>query len=733
MRPLIAHSSPTDGLPDQPLFDAVDGVEAHSANVARRAGEFAAAFGSERVAEWLGWWHDAGKVAPDVQAYLHGETGAKTGPDHSSAGMLAAADLGVLWPLAFNIAGHHGGLSDQDALRSRIERKRGEARVVEALAAARPLLAGHAAKPEGVPPFVTDEHAAELWLRMLHSALVDADCLDTEAFRDPAAAALRARDGDLAPLWDALSAAQEARIAGASGDVNAARAEVYRACVAAADGPPGVYRLTVPTGGGKTLSALAFALRHALRHGQRRVVVALPYTSIIEQNADVYRALFAGVNPDAVLEHHSAAPPPDEEDGPAEVRARLAAETWDAPVVVTTTVQLFESLFARHNGRLRKLHRIARSVVVLDEVQTLPVRLLDPTLSVLAALARDYGTTVLLCTATPPALATRDGFAGFEAVTEVAPDPAGLFRRLARVEYTVAAEPWTWAQAAAEVAGAAQVLVVLNTKRDALALLDALGGAGSGPGTPDVLHLSTLLCGAHRRSVLADVRERLRDGRPVRLVSTQVVEAGVDLDFPLVMRARGPLDRIIQAAGRCNREGRMARGRVVVFEPAEGHLPPGEYRTATDLLQTVLGETGTPDFDDPDLVERYFRRLYDTLHRDPAGVQDLRRRLLFEQTAAAYRLIEDDAVPVAVPYGDAADVLRRIERAGYATRADFRALQPVLVSLREREHQTAVRDLLCEPVAEGVWRWLGAYDAPAEGGGRGLVWDIPTYSDTCVI
>ncbi len=719
--PLIAHS----GRPPQPLFDDAPEISAHAPGVATLARDFAAAFGSEAVAEWLGWWHDAGKVAPDVQAYLNDEAATPPGPDHSSAGMLAA--LEVLEPLAFNAAGHHGGLADHGRLKDRIERKRDEPRIRTALEAARPLLAGRAPEvgPGDVPSYARSGHASELWLRMLHSALVDADCLDTERFFEPDVAALREREGDLAPLWEALRADQERLMDSATGDVNAARAEVYHACIAAAKKPPGVYRLTVPTGGGKTRSAMAFALQHALGYGQRRVVVALPYTSIIEQNADVYRAVFGD---EAVLEHHSASPGREEagKASESELRARLTAQNWDAPVIVTTTVQLLESLFANRNSRIRKLHRLARSVIVLDEVQTLPIRLLAPTLDVLRTLVRDYGVTVLLCTATPPALADRDGFAGFEHVEEIVADPLDLFRRLKRVEYTIEPEPWTWEQAADAMEAEPQALAVLNTKKDALALLDHL------PTEDGLFHLSTLLCGAHRRAVLADVRRRLREGEPVRLVSTQVVEAGVDLDFPLVLRALGPLDRIIQAAGRCNREGKRDVGRVVVFRPAEGGLPPGEYRAGAEKVGHLLREDPGLDFDDPAVVERYFRLLYAQRDTDRDGVQRLRAGLNFEQTARAYRLIEDEGVPVVVEYGPEQDridaLLKRLRGKGVAKSKDFRDLQPFLVSLRTDEHERAQRDGLCIEIVPDVWKWTGEYHST-----RGLVWDIPTNADTCVV
>lgn len=728
----VAHSPPTPGSPFQPLFDDDGEIVAHARAVAERTSEFAAAFGSERAAEWLGWWHDAGKVAPDVQAYVRGETDEKKGKDHSSAGMLAALDLGEMQPLAHNVAGHHGGLLDEQNdgthnLKSRIERKRGEVRVTDALAVARPLLAplAPAVTLADLPLFVRDAHSSELWLRMLHSALVDADWLDTEAFMSPDVAAARPDAGpSIGVLWERLRNAQDARTSEPT-PVNVARAEVYQACLNAAVLPQGVFTLTVPTGGGKTLSSMAFALRHAAEHGLRRVIVALPYTSIIEQNAAVYRDVLGDA---AVLEHHSARPLPQtaaEED--AEVPARLAAENWDAPVVVTTTVQLLESLFANRNDRLRKLHRIAGSVVILDEAQTLPPHLLVPTLDVLRALVRDYGVTLVLSTATPPALAARDGFPGFEQVTPIIADPADLANRLRRVRYDLKTEaPWSWDRVAKKVRREPRVLCIVNTKPNTSDLLDRLPA--------DTLHLSTALCPAHRRAVLADVHRRLEAGDPCRLVSTQVVEAGVDLDFPVVFRAVGPLDRIVQAAGRCNREGLLtdasgeaALGRVVVFEPEEGGLPPGAYRLGTVETRLMLAETPGLDLASPDTCLRYFARLYGLSDLDKRTIQAHRAHLRFEQTAAAYRLMDEDQVDVVVDYEDGHARLAKVEKQRFPSRRDRRALQAVSVSLRQPDLERALREGAAAEVGDGLYRWDRAYDDR-----RGLTWDIPFLRQTVV-
>lgn len=735
LRDLIAHSAPEEGGPPQTLYD-------HAKNVAEMAAEFAAPFDSEAFARWLGWWHDAGKAHPDIQAYLQGKGESK---DHSSVGMLEAAEDFQL--LAHNIAGHHGGLANQQDLKDRIRRKREEARIIEALDIAQPLIRERAPSlgPDHLPAFLQNAQSEkeakrryDFWLRMLHSALVDADCLDTERHFNPEQFAERSADVSLEELWERFDADQQALLDGADDTpVNRRRQAVYEAAVERATDSPGFFSMTVPTGGGKTRSAMAFGLQHALAHGKRRVVVALPYTSIIEQNADVYRAIFGdGV----VLEHHSAvrerANPDVQPDAESVERwRRLAAQNWDAPVVVTTTVQLLESLFANHNGRLRKLHRLAESVVVLDEVQTLLPRLLEATLDGLGELVEHYGATVLLCTATQPALTARPDapdFPGLEDVTEIVPDPTALYRDLKRVTYDVQVDaPWTWDDVAEALLDERQAMAVLNTIDDAAAVLDAL------PDDDATLHLSTRLCGAHRRRVLAEVRRRLDAGKPIRLVATQVVEAGVDISFPRVLRALGPLDSIIQAAGRCNREGERDTGQVTVFEPAEGGTPPGAYRTGRDITRQLFTHAPDLDLHDPQWPRRYFERLYDSRNLDADDVQQLRAEFQFATVAERYRLIADDTTPVVVDYGEGWDILddvvTKAEHASFVHREGWRRLQPYTVSLYEHALEEATRQGHARELIPdlGLWRWDGGYDSGSLHtggiqGGRGLHADGPS-------
>lgn len=719
--------------------DGPQTLRSHLEGVAQRAETFAAAFGGAPFGRWLGYWHDAGKVAPDVQAYLRGETDAARGPDHSSAGMLEAWES--LPFLAVVIGGHHSGLDDRDRVKQRVEDKRQEARVAEAHALAERLFDGAVSEPTvgDLPEFLRAGPRGEqgrrlaFWQRMLHSALVDADRLDSEAHGSPDVAAVREQAAPpLTDLRDALERDQQRLIDNATDTrVNRVRAEVYRACLTAAEEQAGFFSLTVPTGGGKTRSVLAFALRHALRHGQRRVVVTLPFTTIIEQNAEEYRQILGRA---AVVEHHSAIqdrPAQKNEDADElDRKLTLAAENWDAPVVVTTTVQLFESLFARNNARLRKLHRLARSVIVLDEAQTLPPDLLIPTLEALRFLVEDYGCTVVFCTATQPAFRQSYGdpdhgpyFAGFD-IHEITPNPDHVYRELRRVNYDVQTERvWTWAEVAAEMRTAPRALAVVNTIADAHALFEQVNH-------PAAFHLSTRQCPAHRRRVLAEVRRRLKAGEPVYLVSTQVVEAGVDVSFPLVLRALGPLDSLIQAAGRCNREGENPDGgRVVVFRPAEGKMPPGAYRAGTQQTEKLMEEARRREQDFADLLHTselpplYFRHLYPTQNLDRHDIQTKAKKQSFREIASLYRLIED-TVSVVVPYNpeddlqvaqERDDILRCIEATGEVWRSDWRALQPCTVSLRHDLHERAVEEGLCYEAAPGLWRWTGRYDGDLQG------------------
>lgn len=730
MEQFYAHTPVDDG----PWHDLVEHLE----RTAERARENGDKFGAGELVYLAGLWHDIGKFNPKFQRYLRDCEAAKRAGKDAPAKGIPHAPYGARFareafpPLIQVIYGHHAGLNETEYVKARLEEPWLWEAYDEVLDLTRKHLEGFGA-PENLAALLSDpprdELQREFFLRMVFSALVDADFLDTETHFEKENAARRQISTALAEMWEVLRRDQAERFArpetlSSETAVDRVRAEVYEACVDAAAVPQGVFCLSVPTGGGKTRSGLAFALKHAKEHGLDRVIVAAPYTSIIDQTADVYRGIFEGLGDEVVLEHHSAArqeQPEERATDPVEaeklherlVSARLAAQNWEAPLVVTTTVQLFESLLANRTSKCRKLHNVAKSVIVLDEVQTLPLGLLKPILSVLRELVRRYEVSVVLCTATQPALDEQSQYLeGFDDVRDIVPEDeaAELFRSMKRVRYDIWEEEWDWEEVARRVTEAADsagaALVVLNSRRDALAVLGAIGN-----GRPGLFHLSTLLCGAHRREVLAEVRRRLKAKEPCLLVSTQVVEAGVDLSFPVVFRAMGPLDRIVQAAGRCNREGELpGDGRVVVFRPREGRMPRGAYERAFDQSEILLRKG--VDLHKPEIFREYFSALYQIGPTDEKGIQELRKRLNYPEVAREFRLIDDDTVPVVVEYDEEArQLIKRIRRAGVLRRGDHRRLQPYVVGLKKWEfedNEWLTEDLLQE--SDGVKLWMGTYD-----------------------
>ncbi|HEX7119807.1 MAG TPA: CRISPR-associated helicase Cas3' [Longimicrobiales bacterium] len=687
---VYAHTVP--GAPEQAWEPLAD----HLRNVAELAQTFADAFQSGDWGYITGLWHDLGKYRPEFQARLRGE---RIHAPHSGVGAALAASRGGLgMAVAFAIAGHHTGLAnraaqgDSDArpLRERIAENAPTLKRLRQLIP-RELIDYPLPPPPAylIPPSRTGrserESAArrtDFWTRLLFSALIDADRLATEGFYDPAKRRF-GRDYDSLP---SLRERLEAYLDRFHPDtpVNRIRAEILQACRTRADQPTGIFTLTVPTGGGKTLSSLAFALRHAEKHGLRRVIVVVPYTTILEQNARVYRDALGDHN---VIEHHSNIDEAGrlEHDTEAEIRRQLACENWDAPIIVTTNVQFFESLFSNLPSRCRKLHNIVRSVILIDEAQTLPVRFLNSALDAMRELAAHYGCSFVLMTATQPALARRDSLpCGLENSDEIVPDTRGLARALDRVRVhwpDPDAPPVGYDELAARIADHERVLAIVHRRRDARELAQKL--------PPDHrFHLSALMCPAHRLKTLSVVRDRLSAGKPCRLVATQLVEAGVDIDFPVVYRALAGLDSLAQAAGRCNREGRlMVRGRAekgdfFVFR-AETTPPPGTLLKGLESTEALLGRYGPRlSFTDPDMLEEYFRILYAKCETDPEGVQIERAQFNFANVARKVRLIEDGySQPVVVPWRDAHKRVRAFESA--PSRETQRALQPFLVQISE--------------------------------------------------
>jgi CRISPR-associated endonuclease/helicase Cas3 len=690
-------------------------LDEHLRAVGEMAAELARNFGGSEWARLAGLWHDLGKYRPGFQTYIRKANDPDAhielrvaGKDktHSTAGAIHAIESlklshgagGALAAraLAYLIASHHAGLYDwQSANGGRFDlcdrlfsadggySADAQREHQEALAAAASeiLGAGQGFNPiaalKTLPGLQENPLGFALAVRMLFSCLVDADFLDTERFLQPEKFSARADVPSIAHLtaaFDAFTAERDARLAanGLAGTrVNQIRAAVLAQCRAKAALPPGLFSLEVPTGGGKTFSSLAFALAHARAHGKRRIVYAIPYTSIIEQTADEFRKVFASLGESAVIEHHSQAESDPKNENAA---SRLACENWDAPLIVTTNVQLFESLFAARTSRCRKLHNLVDSVIVLDEAQQLPPQFLQPVLDVLNLLVAHYGVTVVLCTATQPVLESTDYFdaarnlRGLPRPTPIIEGADALFERLKRVHVRL---PHDWDDRttlpalAAELAARDCVLAIVDRKRDARELHSLLP-AGA-------IHLSGSMCGAHRADRIDEIKRRLAgrrngtDQRPLHVVSTQLVEAGVDLDFPVVYRALAGLDSIAQAAGRCNREGLLDRGEVVVFlPPQEPHA--GLLRKAADASRSVLH--AHPDEPlTPALFRRYFQHFYANCDLDQRGIVDLLRAnsrdlaVKFRTTAREFRFIDEDTVPVIVLYrgqGGADDTVDRL-------------------------------------------------------------------------
>lgn len=656
-------------------------VAEHLAGTAVLCREYAEAFGAGADGELAALLHDLGKCTEGFQNRLLHD-----GPvvDHATAGAAACAMRGNLYAAAC-VAGHHTGLPDvgnprtdqpgDATLCGRIKKGNEEQSLLccgESGVTLPPKF--RSAAPE------KDLLQASFWTRMLYSCLVDADFLDTERFMQGE------RGRGVAEPMETLLAKLEAYIApwqNPQTDLNRLRCEILNTCLNAGNKAKGLYTLTVPTGGGKTVASLAFALRHAVAHGMQRVIYVIPYTSIIDQNARVFRDILGSGN---VLEHHSGVQFDLSDGAPPEmVRKALASENWDMPVVVTTAVQLFESLYANRSSKCRKLHNLANSVVIFDEAQMLPLEHLRPCVAAAASLVRQFHSTVVLCTATQPAL--NDLFRLYAPdcpIQELCPQTAVLHDRFRRV--TFRQEGVLEEETLAEQLGAhRQVLCVVNSRKAAQQLFALLPEEGR-------YHLSTLMIPTQRQALLEEIRERLKRGKVCRVVSTSLIEAGVDVDFPAVYRELAGLDSILQAAGRCNREGRRPLGEsiVTIFERREP--APLLFRTAIGAAREALA--GNRDPGAQETMERYFRSLrslsgdgldkYAVVRSFEQGIEGC--ALPFRTVAEKFHLIDNAAHTVYIPYGEGEALLDRL-RAGECSKILYRKLGRYAVSVYDGHFQ----------------------------------------------
>ncbi|HDR16589.1 MAG TPA: CRISPR-associated helicase Cas3' [Desulfobacteraceae bacterium] len=665
----------------------------HLFSVARLAEKFAGNAKWRSEAALSGLLHDLGKYADSFQARLRGE---EQGLDHWSSGAWVALTEYQAVAAALAIQGHHIGLQrgHREALSGLNPTALGQRhplhlRLSDSDLERLKVRAGNdkikLEKPKQCiinPRAIFATRIAEMLdVRMLYSCLVDADFLDTEAhFNGDKQGKRYRREGSPLDAKTALTALNDFMAvsvrASTKADKNVLRArnDLWDMVSTAAGKDIGLFTLTAPTGSGKTLAMLNFALQHAIRHDLERIVLAVPFLSIIEQTAAIYRAVFNSFPDNYVLEHHSLAGLGSEEattdaEADADRARRLLAENWDAPIIITTNVQLLQSLFSNRSSSCRKLHNLMDSVIMFDEAQTLPQSLAVPTLAALSHLSATYRATVLFATATQPAFdamdksVTRYVATGWRPV-EAASEHARLYDNLRRykVEWPRPGEKKGWVMLAEEIRKEQQVLCVVNLKKHAYALMEALHDDNN------VFHLSTNLCPLHRRNVLDEIRSRLGSGLPCRMISTQCVEAGVDVDFPVVYRSLAPLDAIAQAAGRCNREGRLTDaqgnqrlGQVIVFEPEKSgdyrqRYPTHAYYQASEVTRAMLAEAERKgddlDLNDPDLFRDYYYRLYN-INNPAAQNRELAAALDtvdFVAVAKEYRLIDQAAIQVLVPY-----------------------------------------------------------------------------------
>ncbi len=694
----------------------------HLANVARIAAAFGQHVGLYKEAALAGWLHDLGKYRAEFQDYLNGLRSSSPETQHAAYGAVWAIQHNQLLQ-AFVVAGHHTGLHDIADLQAIPGKSVLGLPVALDTAIQRYLAECPPLEPRAEPDFIVSAATQEeqslrtdFAVRMLFSCLVDADRLDSAFWpHTPPSDMLLAADALLARVEE-----ERARKAAAAPDspLKTRRNDVFYSCVKKAASPQGFFSLIVPTGGGKTLSAMAFALAHARQHGLRRVIVVIPYLSIIEQNAAEYSRVLGR---EVVLENHSAVKPRIDANDEERDALELAAENWDSPVVVTTSVQFIESLLSAQPSRCRKLHRIANSVVIFDEVQTMPSHLLAPVFSVFRELVRQYGVSFVFSSATQPAFlkssSLPDGFTSGE-LRPIIDDPAQLFRDLRRVEYHLPPKEavLAWPDLAAQMAetGHSQSLCVVNLTAHAATLWDRLRSVLPESQHKTSFHLSSAMCAAHRLRVIRLMRWLLRNGHPCRVVSTQLIEAGVDVDFPIVWRALGPLDSIVQTAGRCNREGRAARGAVHVFRPVEHKIPGGVYRAATEQASVAVARFHDLEAaqealaTDPSIFTTYFHSLYSVITSDReidgSTIQEDRRDLKFRTVGEKAKVIDNEGQPVIAPFGAGKRIVQAIrERQAPSgesrfTRDDMRRLQRYMVNVRQRNFDELLSLQLIKPL-----------------------------------
>jgi len=722
-------------------------LQNHLQVVAEIAKHNARYFGAEELAYLAGLLHDLGKYTPEFQARLEGSPNKV---EHATAGAKMAAEI-LPEPfyklISYAIAGHHAGLANginegdgRRTLEARLKQTFGKELCQPDNAAWRkeltlPDVSQLVPKIRPHPDQANHGFQFAFLIRMIFSCLVDADFIDTDKFYKQLNGKTWLRGGypelpELKQVFDAHLAEKTKN--SSRSKVNQLRQEILTTARERALLSPGLFTLTVPTGGGKTFSSMAFALDHALQHGMRRIIYVIPFTSIIEQNAKVFREAFGELGDSAVLEHHSNFDDRHIKNEETQDKLKLAMENWDMPIVVTTAVKFFESLFADRPSRCRKLHNISGSVIILDEAQTLPLKFLKPVMAAIDELARNYGCTIVLCTATQPALCEPDFKKGFENVREIAPNPERLFEELSLVSVSHLGEV-TDDELLERIQANDQILTIVNNRRHAQSLFKSLKEIQ----VEGVFHLTTLMCAAHRVQVLNIIRDRLKNNQACRVISTSLIEAGVDVDFPRVMRAEAGLDSIAQAAGRCNRERLKTKEEsyVWVFKSPDWNVPP-ELDGLAAGMRSVL-RRGYDNLLGQEAINAYFSEVYwrkgDDLDQKKLlkMCQDHAPKLSFpfQTIAKEFRMIESFMQPVFIPFNEEAkgllEQLKNTDEVGKV----LRKLQPYIVQIPQKGFESLVIAGAIQTVAphrfeDQFWELINQdiYDEEF-----GISWNDPTF------
>lgn len=710
MNMLLAHGA-TDEHPEG------QSIEAHLKGTGELAETFAAEFGAAANGKLCGLAHDIGKYSDEFQLRLRG--GKKV--DHATAGAIECFKIKAAFE-AVCVIGHHSGLpnvghKDADTTESQTFFGRKLRAEQGGIPDYRKNWNGHIALPQDYFRPSGRGFATAFYIRMLYSCLVDADYIDTETFMNGDAG--RGNYEPLSALCDKLTA-YISKWNNPTREIDILRQKILNSCIEKASAPRGFFSLTVPTGGGKTVASMAFALNHAAANSMKRIIYVIPYTSIIEQNAKVFRDILGQEN---VVEHHSSVSYELSENADElEYRSALATENWDAPVIVTTAVQFFESLYANRSSKCRKLHNIANSVIIFDEAQMIPSNNLRPCVAAIAELVRAYNATAVLCTATQPAIDEMLlEYSKKESVVELCPDVDGMFEKFRRTSFEKEGR-LTTDELVSRLESQQQVLCIVNTRKFAQEVYEALPSEGR-------FHLSTLMCPVHRKQKLDEIRERLKSGKTCRVVSTSLIEAGVDVDFPRVFREMAGLDSILQAAGRCNREGkRSAESSIVTVFESENKV------NKLIAVNRDAAEETVRDWTQPNTtstIERYFKAYRDFLRNDDkSGVITASEKgisgcgLPFEWIAKEFKLIDENTFTVYISVGEGKELISRL-REGERSRELYRKAGMYSVSIYENHFNALINAGAAEPFGDdaAILTDLSLYSDE-----KGLATDVPDGS-----